>query len=72
MYTAYTPRTLVHLLERNGLSPEKAEIFIRRVTFGRDAEDVFDAPLLRCEHGNLLLVGAAVVGTNLTLGVGPK
>jgi hypothetical protein len=67
VYAVYTPRFLEEVLSRAGLSLEKAKIFIRNVTFGKDAADVFDAPLLRCTNGTFFLVAPAVAVYNPAL-----
>ncbi|MBY0589152.1 hypothetical protein K2X85_18410 [bacterium] len=66
-YAIYTQRLLEEVLNRAGLSLEKAKVFIQNVTFGRYVADIYDAPLVRCKDGNLYLVASAAVAYNLAI-----
>lgn len=54
--------TLVALLRRLGLSGEKAETFVRLVTFDRRSRDLFDTPLIRIGESSILIFGAGLLG----------
>lgn len=53
---------LVALLQRLGLPGEKAETFVRLVTFDRRSRDLFDTPLIRIGDSSILIFGAGLLG----------
>jgi hypothetical protein len=56
-----TKGELIDLLTRLALAEEEATTFLDAVSFGRGSRDLFDAPIIRTEHG-WLVIGASNTG----------
>jgi hypothetical protein len=58
---------LVEGLGRVGLSVSKAHLLLKYLSFNRDADDLFDAPLLRSSDGLVHLIVPIILGYNVPL-----
>jgi hypothetical protein len=58
--------SLVGTLEGYGLTQNKIRKFLDSVTFCKDSKDLFDAPLLRCPEGQVLLFRPTMLYVNIT------
>jgi hypothetical protein len=62
MSIAFKREELSELLQRVGLTKNKADRLLDAATFGKGRRDLFDAPLIRLHDGRLLLFGPALIG----------
>jgi hypothetical protein len=60
---------LVGVLTSHGLSEPEARVFLGKTCFGKESDDVFDAPFVRCEDGRLCFVVAGAANLNLAFAV---
>lgn len=51
-------------LVRNGLSSDKAVLFVEAATLRTDSLDLFNAPLIRLDNARMLAFGPALIGAN--------
>ena len=58
-------KSYLDLLGKNGLNRTKAKVFITSLCFKKSSDDLFDAPLIKIDNGNLLLFGQALRNANL-------
>ena len=50
----------VRLLEEFGLTPDKATLFLRHITFRKGCRDLFDCPMIKFQNGDMMLYGPAL------------
>jgi hypothetical protein len=62
---SWTEPEILAILERHGMSECSSRTFLSRVTFGRNQQDLFDAPLIRSRNGRLYCFPRILTITNI-------
>lgn len=65
LFPSFSQDELMHGLILGGLSSCAAQAFLVSATFRRSSRDLYDAPLIRCADGSLILFGWAMLHPDL-------